>query len=189
MAHEPEKALADFEATLRLHPTDRFALTGKAHLLCERLGRPAEGLAALDSAVKHHPDLAEARVGRAVVHARAGRRAEALADAQATLAKDRSPQTLFQVACVYALLPGQEPGDRDEALRLLASALRQNFGHDILETDPDLAALRDSPEFRALAAGVRALRGPRPPRSPLTDRHRIARRGRRAPPLAGRAPM
>ena len=50
------------------------------------------------------------------------------------------------MACVYAL--GGEP---DEALRGLAQAIRNGFGHkEWLEADSDFDPIREDPRFQAL---------------------------------------
>jgi tetratricopeptide (TPR) repeat protein len=158
MAREPQAALADFERALQLNPDSPAALQNKAHVLAELLGRTAEALPALDRAVARYPEATPSRGGRAVLYARLGRRAEALRDADETLLRDTSPPRLYQVACVYALTSRQEPGDRPDAFRLLAAALRRGFGADLLENDRDLDPLRGEPEFRRLRDEARSRR-------------------------------
>ena len=92
-------------------------------------------------------------------HGRLGHRAEALADAKESLLRDTSASNLYQVAGIYALTSRQEPDDRHEAFRLLASALRKGFGFDLLESDPDLNPVRSEPEFRRLVDASRSVSG------------------------------
>jgi tetratricopeptide (TPR) repeat protein len=155
---DPRAALADFEQALALDPRNRDALHNKAHVLSERLGRTDEAVRALDEAVALYPDFVESRAGRGVLLARLGRREAAHRDAEEALARDAGPFITYQMAGVYALTSVQQPDDRREALRLLASALHRGFGADLLERDDDLKPLRGDPEFRRL---VRESRAPR----------------------------
>ena len=148
---DPRGALVDFDAALGLNPRYVHALQDKASVLSENLGRPAEALEALGTALEHHPTFAPALAGRAVLHARLGRRAAAHSDIHAALDLDDRPTTAYQAACVFALTSKLEPADRADAFRLLSTAIR---GDDSWLTvaigDPDLAPLRDRPEFREL---------------------------------------
>jgi eukaryotic-like serine/threonine-protein kinase len=155
---DPRAALADFDAALRLNPWSRNAAQNKAHVLAEKLGRTGEAVAVLDRLVERYPDFVPARAGRGVLLARLGQRERALQDAGEALRRDTGALNLYQAACVYALTSRQEPGDRLEAFRLLARALKTGFGADLLETDPDLASLRHLPEFRGLVELARAFR-------------------------------
>jgi eukaryotic-like serine/threonine-protein kinase len=160
-------ALADFDQALVLNPLSTDALQNKAHVLTEHLPAPTEAdklrqtqeaIAVLDKALHIRPDYVPARSGRGVLLARLGEREPALADAREVLRRDSSPRTIYEVACVYALTAKENPDDKLEAFRLLATALRQGFGHEFIETDDDLLALRSSPEFTRLVEAARALK-------------------------------
>jgi serine/threonine protein kinase/tetratricopeptide (TPR) repeat protein len=155
---DPHGALADFEEALRLNPRSLAALQNKARVLGES-GRTEEALQALDTAVALYPDFVPARMARAVLLARLGRREAAHRDAREALRRDAGPPTLYRAAVAYALTSREAPEDRSEALRLLASALRQGFGLDLLDADRDLDPIRGDAEFRDLAAAARALGG------------------------------
>lgn len=65
----------------------------------------------------------------------------------------------YNVACLYAL-----EGRRDEALACLAECVRLGFGNrEWIERDPDLASLRDAPEYERLVRGDAPTTIPRPP--------------------------
>jgi tetratricopeptide (TPR) repeat protein len=162
VAGAPGDALADFDRALALSPRSLPALENKAHVLAERLGRTEDALRVLDGAVTLHPEYGPARAARAVLLARLGRREAALQDAGEALAVDGSPATLYQVAGVYALTSRQHPDDRRRAFPLLATALRQGFGYDLIATDRDLTPLQDDPEFQRLLQAARALHQVRP---------------------------
>jgi tetratricopeptide (TPR) repeat protein len=170
---DPHGALADLDRALKLNPSSVSALQNRAHILAdympvrhptllraavERLEQTRQAIAALDRALAVAPDYVPARSGRGVLYARLGQRSAALADARAVLQRDTAARTLYEVACIYALTARQDPDDRLEAFRLLAAALRSGFGHDLIERDDDLAALRPYAEFRRLVDGARALR-------------------------------
>jgi tetratricopeptide (TPR) repeat protein len=155
---EPQAALADFGRALDRNPRSLAALESKAHVLAERLGRTEEAVRVLDRAVAFHPEAAPARAARAVLLARLGKREDALGDVRQALSCDRSPAILYQVAGAYALTSRQAPDDRARALALLASALRQGHGHDLLCADRDLDPIRNDPDFRQLLQAAQALR-------------------------------
>ena len=89
--------------------------------------------------------------------ARLGRREEALKDAAASLSLDDSAETLYRAACTFALTSAKVPGDGGEALRLLARAIRKDGtpGSRRMDADPDLAPVRDRPEFARLRDALR----------------------------------
>jgi tetratricopeptide (TPR) repeat protein len=147
-------ALDALAYALAINPRSLPALQSKAHVLSEHLGRPREAIATLDDLLTVYPDYAAALVGRGVLLARQGDRTRAHRDAGAALAHDTQGVTLYQAACIYALTARLQPDDRFDALRLLEAALRRGFGRDLLQTDDDLANLRDTPEFRRLLAAA-----------------------------------
>lgn len=147
---DPTAALADFDKALALNPWSRSAAQNKAHVLAEHLHQPEAASAVLAPVVQRYPDYTEARIGRAVLLARLGRRTLALADAAEALRRDTRPLVQYQAGCVHALTARQEPADQAEAFRLLYRALRGGFGADLLARDDDLKSLRGHAEFRRL---------------------------------------
>jgi serine/threonine protein kinase/Tfp pilus assembly protein PilF len=156
---DPAAALADFDEALKLNPVFHAALQNKANVLSERLGKEPEALEVLDRLVSLYPGFVPARIGRAVILARQGRRAEAHADLRESLARDRSPQTLYQAANVYALTSRQVPEDADRVVPLLAAALWGGFGSDVVDRDTDMDPVRNRPDFKRVVRIVRELRG------------------------------
>ena len=167
---DPRAALADYERALELNPHYLSALQNKANVLAEDLGRTEEAIAALDQILADNPDYVPARAGRGVYHARLGRREAAHADARETLQRDKKPFTVYQVAGIYALTSRQHPEDRQEAIRLLGSALSQGVGLDLIDSDRDLDAIRDQAEFRKLVEAARAAK----PRADAQQRRPVA---------------
>ncbi|HEY7329537.1 MAG TPA: protein kinase [Gemmataceae bacterium] len=151
-------ALADFDRALDVNPRSLPALESKAHVLAEKLGRTAEALQVLDRAVEFHSESPPIRAARAVLLARLGKAQAARTEAQEALSLDSSPQIAYQVSGAYALLSRQSPEDYQKALELLTSSLRQGYGHNLLETDRDLDALRDKHPFQELLQATRTLR-------------------------------
>jgi serine/threonine protein kinase/tetratricopeptide (TPR) repeat protein len=144
---DPPGALDDLDAALALNPESYLALHHKAGVLSDLLGRPEAAVEILNRLAGRYPDHLLTRLERGVLLARLSRRDEALADASWAMNRDRSGETDYRAACVFALTSRQTPGDRAEALRLLSSALSKGFGRDVAATDPDLSPIRDDPEF------------------------------------------
>jgi tetratricopeptide (TPR) repeat protein len=155
---DPKGALADYEQALKLNPRSFDGLQNKAALLSDRFHDDASAMAVMEQAVAHYPESVLARGGRGVLLARAGRRTDAIADAQACLLIDSGAATQYQAGCIYALTSAQHPDDRLQALPLLSAALRGGFGLDFVDRDSDLDALRRLPEFQRMVAAARALR-------------------------------
>lgn len=154
-SREFDKALADFDSAIALHPTAREALINKAVVLADHLHRESEAVAALDRLLAIEPDRVDARASRGVYLARLGRAAEARRDAAEALRVDRSAYRLFQVAGLFAQLSRGEPKAKDEALVYLGQALRAGFNNpNLLKTDPDLDPVRSDPRFQKILAAV-----------------------------------
>jgi len=158
---EPAAALADFDRALERNPQYRPALVNKAHVLAEVMNRTADAVVVLDQAIKHHPANASLRAARAVYLARLGQRAGAHQGAEEALQLSGDPATRYQVAGVYALTSKTHPEDQREAFRLLAMALKKDYGFEHLDSDPELAPVRHLPEFKELVSAARALRSDR----------------------------
>jgi serine/threonine protein kinase/Tfp pilus assembly protein PilF len=150
-------ALADFTSALELNPRSLPALQNRAHVL-SRQGKNRDALKSLDALLELYPDFVPARAGRAVLSARLGNEKDAVADAEGALKRDPGAATAYQVAGAYALLDKVRPGARAEALRLLAAALRNGYGHEYVELDKDLDPIRDAPEFKRIVESVKSLR-------------------------------
>jgi serine/threonine protein kinase/tetratricopeptide (TPR) repeat protein len=144
---DPNAALADFDRALRFNPRSLNALRNKANLLAEQLAHLEQSVSILDRAIDLYPWFVPARLDRGLLLARLKRRAPAVRDAADCLRQNHEPETLYRVARIYSLTSEQEPQDRDEALYLLASALRKGYGRDMMATDKYLDPIRWHPEF------------------------------------------
>ncbi len=154
-ADDPKGALADLEKAEALNPKSLTALQNHASILSEMPERIDEAIALHNKILEIFPDAVEIRSGRGVLFARKGKRDEALRDAQEAVLRDTRPLILYQVAGIYATTSKQVPDDRLEAFRLLNKALRAGFGFEYLDIDPELAAVRDLPEFHSLVAAAK----------------------------------
>ena len=155
---DPNGALADFDTALAIDPRYRHALQDKANVLSESLGKPEAAIAVLDDAVRFHPESVEARIGRGVLLARLGRRAEAHRDGVQALKQDDSALTLYQAACIHALTSKGVKEDAREALRFLALSVRkEDRWLDVARTDPDVDPLRRIPEYAPLIRSLEML--------------------------------
>ncbi|MDX1963436.1 MAG: protein kinase [Pirellulales bacterium] len=147
----PGQAITCFDKALQLNPHSREALQNKAHALSEQLGQVEEAVAVLDQLLKLDPAYLPALGGRGVLLARLGKREQAHADAQACLKLDRNPQTLYQLAGIYALTSRQDKGDKAQAYNLATLAFQAEPRLlDWVATDRDLDPLRSDAEFLEL---------------------------------------
>jgi serine/threonine protein kinase/tetratricopeptide (TPR) repeat protein len=153
----PREALSDFDKALQINPRCLAALEDRAAVLAEGLGRTAEAVEALDKAIAFYPEYGQARAGRGVLLARLGKYAEALRDAREAERLDPRPANLYRVAGIYALASASNADNRREALRLLATALRADYGFEHLDSDPELVPLRGLPEFKELVTAARRM--------------------------------
>jgi adenylate cyclase len=152
---EFQQAYGLFQRVIELKPT---FFTGYLDLAmtCESLGRLDESRTARDRVLQllpnyllQNPDDSRARVIYAVSLAEVQRREEALSETRKALElSPDDPLILYNCACVYARL-----GQTDSALTALAQSIGKGhaaFGW--MKNDPDLASLRQHPEFIALTS-------------------------------------
>jgi tetratricopeptide (TPR) repeat protein len=149
LADEPEQALADFQQSLALNPRSIPAQQNIAHVLAERLGRIDEALEALNQLLLLDQENAQTLASRGVLFARSGKRAEALADAQAALAASDAPLVVYQAGCTYSLTSTREKQDADMAVQLISRALKKDTSLvAIAVRDPDLLPLQHHPHLQ-----------------------------------------
>jgi len=164
LGHDPVGALCDFDEAIKSNPRQLEALKNKALVLAKYLNRPRDAVLVLDRLLEFYPNYHEARAARGVYLARIGECDRARADAEQCLREEPSPFLVYQLAGVYALLAKTDPSgaDKAEALRLLARAFRTGFDQfALIDQDPDIAPLRDDPDFQRLLAGARSLALPK----------------------------
>ena len=147
-----ERAYSSFRRVIELKPT---FFTGYLDLAmtCERLGRLDEARTArqrilelLPDYLMQSPDDSRARVIYAVSLAEAQRTEEALRETQKALdISPDDPLLLYNCACVYARL-----GQGKRAIELLKRSGAAPINAGWMRNDPDLASIRNEPEFIAL---------------------------------------
>ncbi|MDB5308573.1 MAG: serine/threonine protein kinase, partial [Gemmataceae bacterium] len=155
---DPAGSLADFEAAANLNPRSLNAWQNQAHVLSGYLADDAGALAAASRAAELYPECGVACAGKAVLLARLGRRQEAQKEAERIRLLCDDPKVTYQLGCVYAVTAATHAEDREKAFALLRQAFRDGY-RDVatVDTDPDLAPIRNLPEFAPLAAAVRNL--------------------------------
>jgi non-specific serine/threonine protein kinase len=120
----------------------------------ERLGRKAEALKvrerqtrALERQLELVPDDVRARILLSVGYAHVGRTDDAIAQLQrAVQLRPNDGNTLYNATCVYGIL-----NRKADALEMLARAIKSGYANfDWVKRDPDLAGIKDDPEFQRL---------------------------------------
>jgi hypothetical protein len=167
MGRDRDAALKDIHEALRLEPRCRFALMAKAQMVSDDLRRPEKerneaGVTVLSQAIEYYPAAADFRASRGVLLARLGKQEEALVDAREALRLDHGPVIRYQVAGIYFLTAARCPEHRVVAFSLLAMALLEGHGFELLAIDPELASVRGSKELEQLVEAIRKVRGAGP---------------------------
>jgi TolB-like protein/tetratricopeptide (TPR) repeat protein len=115
------------------------------------LGRPAEGLAVLDSAgTPGNPESADREATRALLHATLGQNAEAEIHLNAALTRPESASHFhhaqFTIACSYARL-----GKKAEAVEWLRRTAENGMpNYPLFRSDPNLVSLQGDAGYEAL---------------------------------------
>ena len=143
-------ALADLDEGLKIDPGHLPSLIHKARILTDIQLKYKEALLTLDQLVGLYPDYSTAVGQRGLLHARLGERSEAHDDANRLLKRWPEPANHYQAAKIYALTSKSQAADRQDALKHLSFALRQGYGWERFQTDPDLEAVRSEAEYQKL---------------------------------------
>ena len=163
LPNHPDLARADFLEAMKINPTSHDGYRNLSMVLSEYLKQPDESAQVISEALTHHPEDAYLWAGRAVLHARAGRRAEAIQDAVEARKLSDDPLLIYMVACVYSLTSTQSESDRVDALKSLAESLREDATLlTVAASDPDLAAIRPLPQYSEVLQAARTLVRPVP---------------------------
>lgn len=161
IAVDPNIALEELQsAEKRFGPRTRMLQT-MAHVLSEQLHRETDALEKLDLLLQVYPTFQHALAGRAVLHARLGNAEQSLADIESLLSAHQSisGDLMFQVASAYSLCSKERPELRQQGLQWLLRAIVSKYGAAKLDTDPDLAPLREDPEFAVVRRTAWLLQG------------------------------
>jgi tetratricopeptide (TPR) repeat protein len=137
-----------------LAPAER----GDLAMTCDGLGRPEEARAArarvlelLPNYLLQNPDDSRARMLHAIVLAGINRKDEALREGDKALEMSPDdPLILYNCACLYARL-----GESQRAIEALRQGISKGYeDYGWMRNDPDLASLRDNPDFIGLTRGA-----------------------------------
>jgi hypothetical protein len=143
---------------LRANPREANAWQNIASVQSEYLHRPQAAIDAITKLLEFRPRDGDALAGRAVLHARLGDAAAALADVARLKEVPETAVHHYQAACVYLLIAPDDANQREEALGLLASACRLDAQLcTIAGTDPDLKQLHSNAEFQRIVEAARTL--------------------------------
>ncbi len=146
-------AWRDLEFAERLEPASVAVWQNKAYVASEFQKNDLLAIECLDKLLAMRPNFAEGLSGRAVLHAREGFTPQAVLDIEKALevTQAASGPTHYHAACVYALLSTGHPQYQSQSLAHLARALQLGYGFDLMQEDPDLAAIRMAPDYQAIA--------------------------------------
>jgi eukaryotic-like serine/threonine-protein kinase len=146
-------AAADFSRALELDPKCARAYLGRAHLVRTQNQRAA--LAQVERALSIDPDFGDALQLRALIRARMDDPG-AESDVERIL-RVPTPQRLYNAACAMSLLTRgkSRPKCTSLALIYLQRAKEAGLLLDRIAEDPDLAPLKNTPEFARLLASTR----------------------------------
>ncbi|MCU0720616.1 MAG: protein kinase, partial [Pirellula sp.] len=149
---QPNEALQDLTRAGDLDPSLTVVWQNKAYLASEVMKDDAKAIQCLDKVLELQPYNLEGLSGRAVLHARAGNLALATKDIAKALKLSgaNAGPTEYHAACVFALLAKNDPPFQDQANKYLARALHHGYGIELISSDTDLDALRDSQAFREI---------------------------------------
>jgi tetratricopeptide (TPR) repeat protein len=120
------------------------------HYLMEE-GRAKHASVAFKRALEKDSTRVDARVELGYAEMAQGVDAEALADLRKAAASGKADATVdYNIACLLA-----RRGEVDESFRFLSDAVRKGYSNrQLLETDPDLRALRGDPRFARIIADL-----------------------------------
>ncbi len=158
-ARLPREAERAFTRALQQDARNARAFYGLGMLATRRQRQSPEALLAFTQAIDIDPSFIEARCARANVLAHQGQCDQARQDIDLCIKMDPGGITLYQGACVYALIakiysdPAQAQAATDMALALLEAAFERGYGRDRAAADSDLASIHNRPEFRRLVHG------------------------------------
>jgi tetratricopeptide (TPR) repeat protein len=148
----PARARAVFEEVLRQRPRCLEALYGLAMLEANQ-DQVDQAIRHFDQAIEANCLYRDARRNRAVLLARRGRFEQAQADINLCLAQDaEGGSTLYAAACVLAHVAKhyRDHQAANQALDFLEQAFQHGYGRDLFANDPDLAGLKNHPDFQEL---------------------------------------
>lgn len=157
MKDDPQRALEDMRRARQLAPGE-ISLYTKTARIYYWADDVENAIDFLNRAVAIDPDYESALADRAIIYAKQGQPALALADLKKALDPPNFGRTHYQAACAFASMPGQI--NRERALTYLALSIRSGFEPRELFKDPDLEPLHDMKGFHSILQTYRMGRRP-----------------------------
>ncbi|MBL8892467.1 MAG: protein kinase [Planctomycetaceae bacterium] len=170
---DQEGGLLDFYSATRRFPNSATAWNNISAILANSPEKTAASIEAMKQVIEIEPRNATAHATLAVLLARTGERTLALEIASQALALDSSPDTQYRIAGVYAQTSVVNPGDGQEAMRILASVAKisPELVLQYWDRDPDLAPLATSSDIRRLREALQTIEDLTLPASNRTGEH------------------
>ena len=153
---DPQAALQDFSAAIRLNPGSRKAMRNSIYVLTEKIKDAKAALVVAENLVERLGETADDLMSVAVLKARLGEIDDAEAISKRALQIREDGKICFQVACVYAL--ANDTKYDSLALTQLRQAVRLEPKWLTRLSDPDLGSIRSHPDFRELVVLAAAYR-------------------------------
>lgn len=159
LGESPRDAIKDLQRALTITTSPRKIRENLAYIHAEVLKDPEKAVRILSDSLDSDPTDIITRAGRGVLLARVGRTETALADAKVLLQSELDALTRYQVACIYALLSRNDETHQQTAIQLLAQSLIEDLrilNH--VDSDPDIAPIRDLEQVEDLIAACKRIR-------------------------------
>ncbi|MCC9603396.1 protein kinase [Stieleria sp. JC731] len=153
LGNDPQGALDDFEAALRIDGSNAEASMNAAHVYSAILDQPENAIGTLTQLIHHRPNLASAITSRGILYARQGQTKLAMEDAHAATLIEIGAREELQIAGIFALT--SQHLDRevnvDRAFSWLSKSLKSDIAIVLLaRNDPDLEPLKNDRRFRPM---------------------------------------
>lgn len=145
---DPDAAMEDLMQALRLSPDTPSIVMHMAYVSARKKLDFEEAARFYSKVLDMQPQNQVALIDRAINFARLKQFDKAEADLRLATSENCSARTLYQAACVSALMP--ERKNHTEGLRFLSQSLRAGYDAKRLRTDPDLETLRVMDGFRGI---------------------------------------
>ncbi|MCC9600168.1 protein kinase [Stieleria sp. JC731] len=143
-----ELALADFQEALQMNPDSPFLLLQVAWAQATYLERYIEAVENYKHLLEVQPYDENVLISLALAYLRLEKFDLATAYARKAMDPPNSPRTIYQAACIHAVIG--RPFNRQRALALLAEAVKNGYPAEKIDTDPDLDSIRDTEEFESI---------------------------------------
>ncbi|OYP28318.1 protein kinase domain-containing protein [Rhodopirellula sp. MGV] len=143
-----ELAFADFESALKINPSSAHARLQLAWTQATYLHRYQDAIANYKILLDIRPYDERVLISIGLAYLREGIHDLALAYTKKAMDPPNSPRTMYQAACIHAVIG--RPMNRRRAISLLTEAVKHGYPAEKLESDEDLQSIRDTEEFETI---------------------------------------